>query len=250
MALQEELESQGNYLFRYRGTLPILILAAGVGVFIESELNSRDLVTAYYKEVYKICCLLVSLSGLVVRIYTVGFSPENTSGRNTKHQLADSLNTTGIYSAIRHPLYLGNFLMWLGVGLLTQNVWFILVFILLYWVYYERIMFAEEQFLRKKFGDEYLVWSSKTPAIVPDFKDFVSPDYSFSWKKVLKKEKDGFFLVFFVMFLFDLLGSYLKDFSFHLEVNFWSLGLIISFFIYLLLKILKSYTSVLDETGR
>ena len=34
---------------------------------------------------------------------------KNTSGRNTHDQVADSLNTSGIYSIVRHPLYVGNF---------------------------------------------------------------------------------------------------------------------------------------------
>jgi len=82
--------------------------------------------------------------GLFIRAYAVGHTPANTSGRNTKEQLADELNTTGIYSMVRHPLYLGNFFMWLGAAVLTKNGWFIVAFILLYWIYYERIMFAEE----------------------------------------------------------------------------------------------------------
>ena len=53
--------------------------------------------------------------------------------------------------------------MWLGLCLLTQNLWFTISFILIYWVYYERIMFAEEAFLTKKFGDTYLEWASRRP---------------------------------------------------------------------------------------
>jgi len=34
MALQEELEKQGNWLFRYRGVLPLILIVAGITVYI------------------------------------------------------------------------------------------------------------------------------------------------------------------------------------------------------------------------
>lgn len=248
MALQEELETQGNYLFRYRGTLPLIILVLGILVFVINFKQHN--MFPVNQDVFKFACLLVSLAGLIIRIIAVGYSPVNTSGRNTEGQLADSLNSTGIYSTVRHPLYLGNFLMWLGVGMLTQNVWFIFLFILMYWLYYERIMFAEEQFLRKKFADVYVDWSLKTPAFVPSFGNYQKPVHTFSWKKVLKKEKDGFVSVFLVMFFFDFLGQYLQNHSIVPEKNFWFYSLIVSFVIYSILKILKSYSTFLDEKGR
>jgi len=39
MALQEEMEKQGNFLFKYRGYLPLIIVAVGLAVFIEPQLN-------------------------------------------------------------------------------------------------------------------------------------------------------------------------------------------------------------------
>ena len=71
----------------------------------------------------------MSFFGLGIRVFTVGFTPKNTSGRNTAEQIADVLNTSGIYSMVRHPLYVGNFFMWLGIGLLTQNPYFVLFLI-------------------------------------------------------------------------------------------------------------------------
>jgi hypothetical protein len=34
MALQEEFENQGNFLFKYRGIIPLVFLAAGIGAFV------------------------------------------------------------------------------------------------------------------------------------------------------------------------------------------------------------------------
>ena len=65
-------------------------------------------------------------------------------------------------------------------------------------------MFAEEQFLRKKFGDVYLQWSQGVPAFLPNFSNFISSNFPFSWKKVLKKEKNGLAALFLIFCLFDV----------------------------------------------
>lgn len=250
MALQESFEKQGVWLFRYRGVIPIFILLIGAALYARMKLVSGDslLERQPYEFYYELFCLLIGLIGLGIRAYTVGHTPRNTSGRNVAKQVAETLNTTGIYSVVRHPLYLGNFFMWLGPAMLTGNLWFILVFCLFYWIYYERIMFAEEQFLRGKFGASYLEWSETVPAFVPRFKGFVKSDLSFSWKKVLKKEKNGFAALFLIFCAFDVTGELIQHQSNYNLV--FLVGCAISVLAYVILKFLKTRTGVLNETGR
>jgi len=190
------------------------------------------------------------LLGLLVRVYTVGYTPKNTSGRNTTEgQVADVLNTQGIYSTVRHPLYVGNFFMWLGIAMLVQDIWYMVAFTFIYWVYYERIMFAEEQFLRKKFGEIYVNWSLKTPAFIPSLKNFSSADLTFSWKKVIKKEKNGVAAVFIVFLIFRFIRDYLLTGT--VVTDSWQVyATIVSVVIYFILKVLKSSTKVFEEEGR
>ena len=245
MALQEQFESQGNYLFKRRGHLPIAVILMGMAAFAYYAVVAD----VYPPEWYKIVCLAVCLLGLIFRIITVGFTPVDTSGRNTEQQDAEVLNTQGIYSTIRHPLYFGNFFMFLGIAMLTYNFWFVAFFFVLYWFYYERIMYAEEQFLRGKFGQAYLDWADKTPAIIPKFSQWTSSNVAFSMKKILKKEKNGFFAIFLLIFLFELLGEYLSGSP--LFSNTWIVySAIISGALYLVLKIMKRNTNWLDEKGR
>ena len=247
MALQEEWTKRGQWLFRYRGTAPLLLLIPGLGIYLYNKINPSFNFPRFDlpEQTYELICLAVSLFGLVIRIYTVGHTPKNTSGRNIKQQRADSLNTTGIYSLVRHPLYLGNFFMWLGAALLTENPWFILVFCLIYWIYYERIMFAEEQFLRKKFGDSYLKWAEKVPAFIPRFRGFAPPDTPLSWRKVLKKEKNGLAATFLVFFIFDTYGALIRN---PFEYNRWlAIGTLVTVLLYLILTLLKRRTGWLNE---
>ncbi len=256
MALQQELEKEGNWLFRYRSYLPIAMLGVGMFIFYATLQEDEGLFFRIQEhwQAYEYVCLAVSLLGVFVRIYTVGHTPANTSGRNTQGQLAEQLNTTGIYSMVRHPLYLGNFLMYFGIAMLVCDLGFACIFILTYWLYYERIMYCEEQFLQRKFGATYTEWASHTPAFIPTFNHFEKPAYPFSWKKILKKEKNGVFALFLIFTLFDGIAtaSYSQNAcgSF-IHINPTLLALtIISGVSYLVLKIIKKKTSLLDERGR
>ncbi len=248
MALQEEFEKQGNWLFKYRSFLPLIVLFIGTALYLRTELYPETFILEEtpYEIYYETTALIISLAGLFVRVYTVGYTPKNTSGRNTgQGQLADTLNTTGIYSIVRHPLYLGNFLMWFGPAMLTGHFWFMIAFILFYWLYYERIMFAEEQFLRKKFGTKYLDWSIKTPAFIPSFKNFKKSDLPFSWKKVLKKEKNGLFALFLIFCVFNIAGEFIESAT---DYNYFLIGMsVLTGISYLVLKFLKKRTNLLTE---
>jgi protein-S-isoprenylcysteine O-methyltransferase Ste14 len=245
MALIEELEEQGNFLFKYRSYFPLLFLVVTGAVFYFEVLSEN----AYlFCEQYWYFSLAVGLLGLLVRVFTVGYTPANTSGRNTTQgQVADELNETGIYSLVRHPLYVGNFLMWLAVAMLTGNIWFIVAFKFLYWVYYERIMFAEEAFLRNKFGDKYLQWAKDRPAFIPKLKAPTKPKYPFSLKKVLKKEKNGVAALFGLFWLFDIIKIGLTEGTWSLPKNQWFWGFAVSSVVYLILKIIKRSTDILED---
>jgi protein-S-isoprenylcysteine O-methyltransferase Ste14 len=239
MALIEEFDKQGNFLFKYRGQLPVLLLLSGLGFYIYWIIKDPGYKPdTTYSTLFEFACLAISLSGLLVRILTVGSAAKNTSGRNTQNQLADKLNTTGAYSMLRHPLYLGNFLMYLGIAVYIQSVWFVLVFCLVFWVYYERIMFAEEHFLRRKFGDDYLNWSKTTPAFWPRFRNWTKPMLPLSLKKILRREYTGFFLTIFIFYLFEVAGSLVRFKTYKVSVA-WNVLIVFALIVYITLRTLK-----------
>jgi len=250
MTLKRELQSQGNFLFRYRGILPLIVLGVGLGVFAWSVYHEPEFRNSFLSGPYRFICLAVCLFGQLVRIMTVGYTPKNTSDRNWEKQIANELNTTGMYSMVRHPLYLGNFLMWLGIAMLTVNFWLILAFIFMYWVYYERIMYAEEQFLEQKFGEVYTVWAGRTPAFIPALSKYTRPSMTFSWKKVLKNEKNGFNAIFLLFYIFQMTEEYITTGTIFSRFNFWFWAMVGGIITYLFLKFLKKGTNLLEEPGR
>ena len=119
----------------------------------------------------------------------------------------------------------------------------------MYWLYYERIMFAEERFLERKFGQSYLEWAKGVPAFVPSFGLFKKSSISFSMKSVLRREYSGV-LATVVGFVFvDLLIGYKKWHTISLGKHLLYF-LIATTLITIILRSLKHYTSVLKEEGR
>ncbi|MBK7711292.1 MAG: lipid A phosphate methyltransferase [Bacteroidales bacterium] len=189
-------------------------------------------------------------SGQVIRILTVGFTPKNTSGRNTVDgQVADELNVTGIYSLLRHPLYLGNFFMWLGPVLFLRSFCFTFIFGLIYWLYYERIMFAEEQFLRRKFGEVYDKWSETVSSFIPYSLKFVPPKLPFSVRNVLKREYNSFVNIFVIFILMDLFRNYFLSGRISLT-PMWIYLTVSAGVIWIVVRTIHKQTKWLEVTGR
>jgi hypothetical protein len=139
--------------------------------------------------------------------------------------------------------------MWFGIILYVNNIWFDITTVLLFWLYYERIMFAEEQFLKAKFGDQYLNWSMTAPPFFPKFKGYQTADLEFSFKNVLKREYNGLFAVGISFAYLNVLKNYLTDKKFMIT-DFWLYTLASTFIIFIILRFLKKRTRVLNVKGR
>jgi protein-S-isoprenylcysteine O-methyltransferase Ste14 len=245
MALIEEYEKTGNWLFRYRSFMPVLMFMFFILFMIADPYEMVDFNTLWWMGV----CFLISLAGLIIRAIVIGHVPKGTSGKNREIQVAEKLNTSGIYSVVRHPLYLGNFLIWLGPVMYTGNPWLVVLISLFFWIYYERIMFAEEMFLRNKYGSIYLEWAATTPAFIPSFKHFRKPELPFSFRNVLKRESHA--LVNAVLtFAFINASKYL---IYRGELNLdlpWIILSLFSLLLFLVLRIIIKKTSLLNVQGR
>lgn len=245
MALVHEFENSGNWLFKRRSWLPVFLIVAGL---IMMYLGNRQAILFDMRD--EIIFLCVSILGQAIRIITVGYAPRNTSGRNTVHgQVADELNTTGIYSVLRHPLYLGNFFMWLGPVLFLRSLWFTIFFGLFYWLYYERIMFAEEQFLRRKFGEVYDEWSKKVKPFIPFSFRYIPPKLAFSVRNVLKREYNSFINIFAVFIILDLFRNYFLSGRVYFT-EMWAWLTAAALFIWLAIRTIHKKTGWLEVEGR
>ncbi len=99
---------------------------------------------------------LISFSGLLLRAVAAGFIHKDRE-----------LARGGPYSHLRHPLYVGSFLLGLGLALAGGRWGFPVLFSGLYIWLYSRTVGAEEKELELRFGEPYEVYRGQVSALFP-----------------------------------------------------------------------------------
>lgn len=246
MALVDSFEREGNWLFKWRGQMPVLLFLLAIPAIYVTD---TYFFAPRIRTVLLVASVAICIFGQAIRAITVGTTPRGTSGRNRDAQEAETLNTKGIYSIVRHPLYVGNYLMWAGIALFTLSIPYFIIMSLLFCLYYERIMFAEERYLERKFGDEFREWANRVPAFLPSTGDHRPSGIPFSMKTVLRREYSGI-LAAVIGFLFvSVLRRYdTIDIWYITNGELWILGATVVFT--LGLRIIKRTTNWLDESDR
>jgi protein-S-isoprenylcysteine O-methyltransferase Ste14 len=198
---------------------------------------------------WEMLCLSVGLVGLLIRCLTIGYAPPGTSGRGTQMEKATRLSTSGMYSIVRHPLYLGNYFFWLAVAMLPRSWWVVLLVTLVFWVFYERIMFAEEEVLREKFGAAFLAWAERTPAFVPALRSWVPPEYPYNFRGVLRREPTALFGLVLAILAVEAVADVVATGSLNTD-PFWVIVLVSTTLLYSVARLVTKKTRILHVAGR
>jgi protein-S-isoprenylcysteine O-methyltransferase Ste14 len=109
----------------------------------------------------------VAIIGLAIRAWASGHLKKN-----------QELTTSGPYAHTRNPLYLGTFLLGVGVAVGGGTPWFVALFAVLYLIIYVPVMFAEADTMRELFSMEYPEYSDQVPLFVPRFTPYRAPFFS------------------------------------------------------------------------
>lgn len=176
----------GNFFFHYRNTIfPIFYLA----LFIPSPKIFSDFLSPI------ILGLIVLLIGQGIRVATIGLVYIIRGGRN-RQIYAEDLVTDGIFSHCRNPLYLGNVIEILGLGILANSLFFVLIMFPLFVFIYQAIIRAEEDFLSKKFGAKFDDYLKKVNRWIPNLNGInqTLKSMKFNWKRVVIKEYNSTFI--------------------------------------------------------
>lgn len=161
----------GNFFFKYRNFLFIFLYLL---LFLPSPpLFSKFYFGKNYFLIPIISGLIITISGQLLRGATIGLAYIMRGGKEGK-VYADDLVTSGMFNHARNPLYIGNILMLLGVGILSNSLIYVLVVMPLFLVIYHAIVLAEENFLRNKFGGVFEEYTKRVNRWIPDFKNITS----------------------------------------------------------------------------
>jgi hypothetical protein len=110
-------------------------------------------------------------------------------------------------------------------------------------------MFAEEQFLRRKFGEIYDKWSEKVGSFVPLSLKFIPPKLPFSIRNVLKREYNSFVNIFAIFILLDLFRNYFLSERIYLT-TMWIYLTASAFVIWIVSRTIHKQTKWLEVDGR
>ncbi|MBE0617959.1 MAG: isoprenylcysteine carboxylmethyltransferase family protein [Proteobacteria bacterium] len=118
---------------------------------------------------------LVALAGEALRTWA--------SGTIVK---TEELTTSGPYRLTRNPLYVGNFFLGLGVGIMGGRLWLLALFLLLFIPVYRTLVLKEEKRLLERYGEDFLAYCREVPRFIPNGKGWPPPapyDPARMWKK-------------------------------------------------------------------
>jgi len=134
------------------------VLTFLAAVFIQKKAPINDIL--FHQPLTKIIGVILVLIALffLVRSLRQFFQSKNTV---ITMKPAASLQTSGIYSITRNPMYVGLALVYLGVSCFVGNWWTIILFPFLLLLVQEYIIKREESYLVRKFGQEYMVYKTK-----------------------------------------------------------------------------------------
>lgn len=233
--------SIGNFFFKYRNIIFILFYAV---LFVPSPpLFSGKLLGSDFYVWPIVLGLVITCLGQAIRGATIGLAYIVRGGKEGK-PYADGLVTEGIFSHCRNPLYVGNILMLLGVGILANSLIYVAVMMPIFLFIYQAIVLAEENFLRSKFGpgyDEYCRnvnrWIPKLSGLKKTFSGM-----QFNWKRwILREHTTQFIWLCGIALLLLLNYPQLDDRDDRMEALAISLGGLV--LLYVMVRYLK-------KTGR
>jgi len=177
-------------------TLTILIVADILTGKKPHELFPPDI------SIMAIIGLIFVLTGVFIRFWARG------------HLVEGRLFTTGAYSVVRHPLYLGTLLVVSGV-LFQLNGWLNWVVVLpLFTIFYGAAIIYEERSLEKKFGRQWQLYKAKVPVIIPSLRNWSFPTQTrkCNWKVYLSTRESWITLALLSLPL--LIELIIEDFVF------------------------------------
>jgi len=151
----DRLARIGGWLFEHRTLLPIP-LAMPLLLIRAGEASPSALLLA--------CGVAFVALGETVRLW--GVRHIGAISRTRRDRLGP-LVTTGPFSVVRNPLYLGNVALWIGFTLLARLLWMVPVSVVLLGLQYHAIVRWEERLLDRRLVERYRTYAARVPRWIP-----------------------------------------------------------------------------------
>ncbi len=166
-------------IFKYRSYTPIPFV---IVMLLFENANIWSLVIGF----------LIALSGEAFRLWGVSWAGSET--RTTGTVGGTFLIISGPFAHVRNPLYVGNILMYTGLGIMSYALfpWLQIAGFLFFSLQYHFIVKEEETYLKKTFGEEYQKYLQNVPGFIPRLSAYKSGNAEqppFNFRAGLRSEK-------------------------------------------------------------
>jgi len=172
-------------------------------------------------------------------------------GGKDRRVYAEDLVTTGIFSHCRNPLYVGNILILVGLGIASNSLLFMAVFTPLFLFFWQAIVLAEENYLRSKFGQQYNDYCKRVNRWLIDFSGLGTTMRSmqFKWKRVIIREYNSTYIWMTGAVLIVMKHFYFHhdQFDFHKNLPVFISILILLLLLYLFARYLKKSRKLVSD---
>ena len=197
--------SIGNFFFKYRNLLfPIIVLAI---VFIPSPIVfTENVFGPNYFWIPLILGIVIAVFGQVTRAVTIGLKYIVRGGKDKK-VYAEDLVTEGLFNHCRNPLYVGNILMVVGAGVISNSLIFMVIVVPIFCFIYQAIVLAEENYLRNKFGNQFQEYCNKVNRWIPHFSGLSQTlkSMQFDWGRYVRNEYNTVYLLLLSIYIIMVL---------------------------------------------
>jgi protein-S-isoprenylcysteine O-methyltransferase Ste14 len=168
-----------NKFFKYRSYTPIPFV---IIMFLFENANVWSLILGF----------IIALTGEFIRFWGVSWAGSET--RTTGSVGGTYLIISGPFAHVRNPLYVGNILMYTGLGIMSFSIFPYLQIVALcfFFVQYYYIIREEEGYLRKTYGKSYEDYTLNVPRLIPRLTAYKAANVEqppFDSKDGLKSEK-------------------------------------------------------------
>ena len=199
------LLTPGNFFFRFRNALfPITFVAlffiTRPALFLGSSILDRIVV---------ILGVLIALAGQTFRVLVIGYAYIKRGGKEGR-VYADTLVSKGFYAHTRNPMYVGNFLITVGLGIVYGSPWIYFFVIPFFAFVYLSIVTAEESYLKNKFKAEYEEYAKRVNRFLPNFRGLGESlkEFRYDWKRALRKDYGTLFGTFAGIVIINVWKNY------------------------------------------
>jgi protein-S-isoprenylcysteine O-methyltransferase Ste14 len=149
-----------------KGSIWLLFISISIGYWLSFLIGATRIGRIYHWNTFFVIGSILEIIGLIIRMTSILTLKRQFTYTVTKiedHELIE----TGLYKNIRHPGYLGQLIIFLGISTTLSNWLSVLLMIIPVLLGYLNRITVEEKFMVEQMGQKYIDYQKRTKRLIP-----------------------------------------------------------------------------------